>query len=160
MKMNKIAVLVIICALAMASAASLIASVKADTPIGNVYTTSVNDSTATTVLQFNAGQTVYIWFTFTQGGTQDIAIYSNAACTALVNDYGQKASPGGVTFVIPNNTPAGTNYWIRIQDVPNSYQISVTSITVLPEVAVFGSIAALGAGFAAFGLVKMKRIKI
>lgn len=91
-------------------------------------------------------------------GTNDIKVYTNIGLTILYVDLGSHSSQP-YAWTMPN-APAGTNYYITYGSGVPPVVIAVVSVTVLPEVAVFGSIAVVGAGLAAFGtirLVKMKR---
>jgi hypothetical protein len=152
----KIAVLAILCLCAFAvviSAAN--ASVPPNADAAQVITTNAPGSTVK-VTQFAPNQLVYVEYNIENGKSAVITIVDDASPANVL--YGPYTVTGSSTVTpIPTFQTATNGYYYVLVNGAPAYPIAVASFFVVPE-SIFGGIAALGAGIAAFGLVKYKKI--
>jgi hypothetical protein len=149
MQVKKIAVLTIICALALAAAASIASAGTAQTA-----SVIVQDAANTPKNQFNLGETVYVKLVSTApaGSTADIQVVDTASNIVAGPWMDQVAGS------INSFTPASAGYYIVLVNGQPAFTIAVATLFVLPE-SVFGTLAAVGAAFAAFGTVAIVKKK-
>jgi hypothetical protein len=117
--------------------------------ICNVTTT---DSASNPKTDFNPGDTVYVHWT--ANGNINITVYYETAPNTYIKDgesWTNQASSGVVSFV-PQH---GAGYYEINCTGAAAKNIAVSSIQVVPEF-IFGTIAAVGAAFAAFGIFKIR----
>jgi hypothetical protein len=117
----------------------------------SVWTTDINN---VKMNQFNVGQTVWIWWHASPVGTTvDIKVVdsaNNVVAGPLVN---QVAGNQPIVFV-----PPAAGYYFVLANGQPVFSIATATFFAVPE-SVFGTVAALGAGFAAFGLLRWKMKK-
>jgi hypothetical protein len=90
---------------------------------------------------------------FGQSGTTTDVKVTDSTGTTVAGPWLNKPSGS----IIPCG-PFGAGYYFVVSDgAPKSFSIAVGSFFVVPE-SVFGTLAALGAGFAAFGVLAIKKI--
>jgi hypothetical protein len=156
-KGTKLATLALLCIFAAASVLSIASA--ADAQAANVITTDISGGT-TKVTQFSPGQTVYIPYSIEAGKT---------AIISAIDENGNPVQLFDGTNYVTSAVVSGSGQFTMIPPHPGYYYINVNgkaqiqiaqaSFFVLPESA-FGALAALGTGIAAFGIIKVKKIKI
>jgi hypothetical protein len=168
-KISRIAAIAILSLLLIAAAMSLAAATGPTATTGNVWTQAVaspRDSTSE-VQTFGVGQTVYIFWNSEIAGTFPL---TSGTVVITVVDLDTNTVVFGPTAQLSYNlatpsaqTPvtwvpaANGNYAVELNGkfiVP----IEVASVFVFPEYAI-GALAAVGAGLAAFGTVRIVRRK-
>jgi hypothetical protein len=143
----------------LASLTVAVASAGTAISVGHIWADSqLNDPTAQhSISQAYVGQTVYVYWNtvLPPSGTVDINVYVFDANWQLVSTIpvgtGFVPTDSGTTpasFVVPN-VPGGICQ-ITLNGMIQIIPIASVTIFVLPESA-FGALAAIGAGFAAFG---------
>jgi hypothetical protein len=117
----------------------------------SVWTTDVNN---VKMNQFNVGQTVWIWWHVSPlGTTVDITVVDQNNVVMLGPLVNQVVGNQPIVFV-----PPAAGYYTVLANGQPAFVIATATFFAVPE-SVFGTIAALGAGFAAFGLLRWKMKK-
>ncbi len=161
MRIRKAVAVAILCAIALASFVS-ITNAQVRNPTGTASSVSkawagVNIADVSGVV--TVGSTVYIYWEGVQPpstGTVYVTVYKPDG--SMLGSWGPfTPSQSGIPSFVAS-LPG--NYYIVLDGYP-SYHLFTTfvagiSVFVLPE-SVFGTLAAIGAGFAAFGTVKVYR---
>jgi hypothetical protein len=122
---------------------------------GTANTASVwtTDSNNVTKNQFLATDTILIWWHVNPPGTTvDIKVVDSANNVVAGPFLNQVTSSQPITI-----GPLPQGYYTVFANGQPQFDIATATFFVVPE-SIFGGLAALGAGFAAFGLVKMKKI--
>lgn len=157
----KIGILALICVFTISAVAGIasaaVTPTVTPTPTPNARAAQVitTDTTGSTklVTQFTPGDTVYVEYIIQSGKTANIAIYDEDDNLITGTAHDGLVGSGEFTFLALH---PGT-YYVTV----NGYKsriIGVASFFVLPE-SVLGAFGALGAGVAAFGIVKYKSAK-
>lgn len=138
------------------------ASVSA-APVGVVWTTSSGASSPIDI-EFEMGETVYIFWTINDTSVNvDIEITDNDGNNLAWVATNRAYSNQPVTWV----TNSEGRFYVNVYEHETGAQIGTTylicastfNVTVVPE-SMLGAVAAIGAAFGAFGLVKYRKIKI
>jgi hypothetical protein len=148
MKNIKLFVLAMLCIFAFGAAASVVSAQG----VSNVITTDVSGS-AVQVIQFAPGQTVYVEYTIKTGVVATMT-FTDAANNPIAPSVPGLTGSGELTFTAPMTQG---DYYVSV-DTTTRTGIAVASFFVVPEAAI-GALAALGAGLAAFGVVKLRAKK-
>lgn len=147
----KLGVLALICIFAMTAIAG--AALAADAEVAQVITTTASDSDVKTT-QFAPNQPIFVHYTIQSGKTADIKVvdshYNDVPGTL------QSGVGGSGQFSFTLAQPG--SYYVLVNGAP-SWPIAVASFFILPETAL-GALGAIGAGLAAFGIIKYKSAKI
>ncbi|XES78349.1 MAG: hypothetical protein ACBZ72_05600 [Candidatus Bathyarchaeia archaeon] len=151
MQVKKIAVLTIICTLALAAAASMAFAAPIEAQTASVIT---QDAAGVPKNQFNHGETVYVKLVSTapDGSVADITILDSDG--NVVAGPWMAQSAGSINSFVP---PTSGYYFVNVNGQP-VFTIAVATLFVLPE-SVFGTLAAVGAAFAAFGTIAIVKKK-
>lgn len=155
---RKASIVVMLCVLALAFSVNLVHAANANT--ASVCATS--DAAGNTKANFwSTPSTIYIWWTAQQAdgtpGTVDIEIQDSAGNTVVGPILNQ---PMGAQPIIWN-APVGYYYLVvkgSAGVASYKYPIAVASVFIIPE-SLLGTLMATVAGFAAFGAIRLKRVK-
>lgn len=148
--------------MAFASAASV---ANAITFGPSVWTTSTNNPSPKTNV-FDTGQTIYIWWNTFPDSLHVTITVKNDQNQVVAGPFTDQQESSNTPIVLTNGLQPG-HYKITMTYVlsntcfSHDFTLAVNCFFVLPE-SIFGTISALGAGFAAFGLfgyVKLKKQK-
>lgn len=149
----KISLLTLVCIFTIVAVAGVVSAAVTPDPTPNaraaqVIATNIKDGT-TLVTDFIPGQTIYVEYSIQSGKTANIAIYDEK--DNLISGTLHEGVKGSGEFTFSTYQP-GTYYVVA-----DGYKlgIGVASFFVLPETAL-GAFGAIGAGLAAFGIVKYK----
>jgi hypothetical protein len=148
----KLTVLTLICIFAFTSILG-VASAGDDDPVGQIITTDHSGSTKS-VLQFNLGDTVYVEYFIDTGKTADVVIFDLDAGHEVAGTLQTGLHDSGEFTFLPSHPGF---YTVKVNG-EDAEKFATAPFFVLPEV--LGSVAALGAGLAAFGIIKFKYKKI
>jgi hypothetical protein len=153
-RIRKFVVLLALCAVSLTSVVGLVFAGTATS--ASVWTT---DSAATPKNQFFFGERVYIYWDPTPVGSSVDIVVVNSANTVVAGPWTEKVTPADapLSFV----PPLPGKYEVRVNGQPAAtFKVAALFLSLnlfaVPE-SVLGTIAALGAGFAAFAFMKVKK---
>lgn len=156
------------------------APAMADSPGGTIWTNDDEYNVLPKVYEFAPGETVYIFWDTSDDDTTTWTIElkkdSPFTATILTLATGKTESQAPVTWIAGDNNGNGVldeaddfvpntrYYFVLIKEGNPTFQISseviaVSSAFVIPEF-LLGTLAALGAAFSAFAIVKLKKTTI
>jgi hypothetical protein len=153
----KLTILTLLCVSILTGAVGIAMAEPTPTPtpnavVGQIITTD-NAGSSTLMTQFQPGQTIYVKYKIDYGLTANIVVCDGAY--HVIPGTAHLGATGSGYFTLEHVTPG--RYYVVVNGAP-TFPIAVASFFVVPEV--LGSVAALGAGLAAFGIVKFKYKKI
>ena len=148
MKNAKLLVLAMLCLFSVAAVTSLASAGLPRAATASVWTTDA-DNVKTN--QFSVGQTVLIWWNPNPSNSEvDITIFDSQENVVAGPYFNQAPNVQPIVFV-----PEEQGYYFVYVNGQPVFTIASATFFVVPEAAI-GALAALGAGLAAFGIVKLK----
>jgi hypothetical protein len=151
----KLLLLAMLCLFSVAAVTSFASASFFVAPRAQTASVWTTDTDNVKMNQFAVGQTVLVWWNVNPSNSVvDLTVIDSQENVVAGPYLNQAIGTQPISFV-----PDEQGYYFVLVDGQPVFTIAIASFFVVPEAAV-GALAALGAGLATFGIVKLKTKKV